>query len=179
MKDNGKSISNVMAGTNLSLNENVTLKKKWAIRRYDDNSSYLNDEPYSVTEFEGNVLLNQGINVLQKLLTNSGSQPAAYSNASASIGVGNDATAAAANQTGLLGASASYATMSAGYPVVSGQTTTWRAVFGSGSANFDWREFTVSNSASNAGDNLNRKVSNQGTKAAGQTWTIDLDITWS
>lgn len=179
MKEFGKSISEVKTGVGVSLNENATLTKKWTIMRYNSYDDYKNDNPYDVSSFEGNVLLNEGISVLQKLLTNSGSQPNPYSNANAALGVGNDATAASAAQTGLLSVTSSYATMSAGYPIVSGQTTTWRAVFGSGSANFDWREFTVSNSASNAGDNLNRKVSNQGTKAPGQTWTLDLDITWS
>jgi len=52
-------------------------------------------------------------------------------------------------------------------------------VFATGDANYDWNEFTVANANSNAGDNLNRKTSTQGTKAAGQTWTLDLTITFS
>jgi hypothetical protein len=69
--------------------------------------------------------------------------------------------------------------MESGYPQISNQITTWRSVFGSDDANEAWNEFTVCNAGSNAGDNLNRKVSSQGTKASGQTWTLDLSITWS
>jgi hypothetical protein len=69
--------------------------------------------------------------------------------------------------------------MEATYPSRTGQTVTWRAVFGSSDANQAWKEFTVSNSNSNSGTNLNRKVSDQGTKTAGQTWTLDLAITLS
>jgi hypothetical protein len=52
-------------------------------------------------------------------------------------------------------------------------------VFGSADANYAWQEFTVANASSGTGKNLNRKVSNQGTKASGQTWTLDLAITLS
>ena len=69
--------------------------------------------------------------------------------------------------------------MEASYPQRSGQTVTWRAVFGSSDANFAWNEFTVASGNSDAAVNLNRKVSAQGTKASGQTWTVDLAITLS
>jgi hypothetical protein len=55
---------------------------------------------------------------------------------------------------------------------------TFRSVFDGTEANWDWNEFGVDNGAS-AGKNLNRKVSAQGTKASGQTWTLKLDITFS
>ena len=65
------------------------------------------------------------------------------------------------------------------YPQRSGTTVTFQSVFGSGDANYAWQEFTVSNASSGTGKNLNRKVSNQGTKASGQTWTVQLQITIS
>lgn len=181
MKEFAKGNDNIKSGAQTSVVDTAFGHKKWTITKYNSNEDYQNDNPFEVSEFEGNVLLNEGITVLQKLLTNSGSQPTPFSDTGASLGVGADNTAEAASQTGLQASAAShsYATMSSGYPSISGQTTTWRAVFPSGSGNFDWREFTVANSASNAGDNLNRKVSNQGTKAPGQTWTLDLQITWS
>ena len=52
------------------------------------------------------------------------------------------------------------------------------AAFGSADANHNWNEFAVFN-ASSGGTMLNRKVSSQGTKASGQTWTLDLAITIS
>lgn len=176
MNENMKTNSNVNLGANSNLSENVFGYKRWTIRKYNSSEDFQMDNPYEVSEFEGNVLLNEGITALQNLLT--GETEDAFNEANSWLGVGDSSVTASATASGLLGTNA-YASMSAGYPQISGQTTTWRAVFGSGSANFDWREFTVANSSSNAGDNLNRKVSNQGTKAAGQTWTLDLDITFS
>lgn len=92
-------------------------------------------------------------------------------------GNGSYMTASAAD-TGLTG-TATYKAMEATYPQIASQTTTWRSVFGTTDANLEWLEFTVGNANSNAGDNLNRRLSVQGTKAAGQTWTLDLAITFS
>lgn len=72
-----------------------------------------------------------------------------------------------------------YKAMSATYPQVSGQTITWRSAMGSSDANFDWMEFSVANGSSGSAKNANRKVSAQGTKVSGQTWTLDLTITLS
>lgn len=153
-------------------------KTKWTIRRYASDQDFkdgkLMEEP---SEIEGNLLLEEGITAFLNLLV--GNAEAAYSNANANLGVGDSNTAAAATQTDLLGTSKSYNGMEATYPQISGQTVTFRAVFGSSEANHSWQEFTVSNSTDGTGDNLNRKVSNQGTKASGQTWTIDLEITFS
>ena len=82
-----------------------------------------------------------------------------------------------ASDTGLVGTT-EYQPMEATYPQISGRGVTWRAVFTGTEANFDWLEFTVANGNSNAADNLNRRLSNQGTKASGQTWTADLTITF-
>ena len=56
---------------------------------------------------------------------------------------------------------------------------TFQAAMASGDANYSWQEFTVANASSGTGKNLNRKVSNQGSKVAGQVWTIQLQITIS
>jgi hypothetical protein len=61
----------------------------------------------------------------------------------------------------------------------SAQTITWRAVFASGDANYAWNEFTIVNASTDTGTNLNRKTSAQGTKASGQTWTLDVTLTIS
>jgi len=160
------------------IKDSANMKKRWVITRYKDEKDYAEGRPYDVSEFLENVLLNEGIAVLQTLLIGTGGT--AFSNAAAYLGVGDSSTAAAAAQTGLQAASNKlYKAMESGYPSVSGQTTTWRSVFGSGDANFAWAEFTVANGNSDAAVNLNRKVSAQGTKTAGQVWTLDLAITWS
>lgn len=150
----------------------------WTIRKYADDEAYAQRQPFEVREIPGNVLLNEGITELLTLLI--GGAGTAYNNAGAFIGVGDSATAAAAAQTGLQASTnKAWLAMEASYPQVSGQTVTFRGVAGSGVANFDWNEFSVGNSNDDSGENLNRKVSAEGTKASGQTWTVDVAITLS
>lgn len=172
------------------ITENISVAKKWIVRRYASDEAFAAGTPTpvidaegkempAISEIEGNMLLNEGIGELLDLLCGLGT-PAAYSNANAYLGVGDSTTAEAATQTALQAASnKTYKAMSASYPQRSAQTVTWRAVFGSADANYAWQEFTVVNASTDTGKNLNRKVSNQGTKASGQTWTLDLAITLS
>jgi hypothetical protein len=153
-------------------------RTKWTIRKYANDEAFKKDRPFEVSEIIGNVLLNEGIAVLQSLLI--GGAGTDYGNTNAYIGVGDSSTGEDPAQTGLQAAvNKAWKAMEATYPQISGQATTWRAVFGSGDANYDWNEFTVVNASDDTGDNLNRKVSAQGTKASGQTWTVDVEITWS
>ena len=161
-----------------TLEEKTVARKVWTFTKYKNDQAFARGDFYEKRIIVGNVLLNEGITALQNLLT--GAAETNFGNANAFIGVGDDATAAAATQTGLQAATNKlYKAMEATYPTISAQTTTWRSVFGSSEANYAWNEFTVANGNSDAADNLNRLVSAQGTKASGQTWTIDLAITWS
>jgi len=158
--------------------EHAHARALWTIHKFEDDKAFAANDPYDVVEFGPNLLLNEGITALQNLLV--GNAETSFSNANAYLGVGDDATAAAAGQTGLQAAvNKLYKAMEATYPQIAGQTTTWRAVFIGTEANWAWNEFTVANGNSDAADNLNRKVSAQGTKTLGQTWTLDLQITWS
>lgn len=153
-------------------------KTKWTIRKYGSEESFRQDTPFAVEDVDGNILLNEGITLLQTLLT--GGAGTAFNNANSFLGVGDSTQAAAATDTGLVAATNKlYKGMEPTYPQISAQTTTWRAVFQSADANYAWNEFTVANGGSDASINLNRKVSAQGTKVAGQVWTLDLSITWS
>lgn len=159
--------------------ERVRYKTRWTIRRFADDTAYEAGRSYSESVIDGNLLLNEGIAELWDLACGLGA-PTAFSNANARIGVGDSNTAESAAHTGLQASTNKlYKAMESGYPQRSGQTVTWRAVFGSTDANFAWNEFTVANGSSDAAKNLNRKVSTQGTKASGQTWTLDLAITLS
>lgn len=161
------------------IKEKLQMKKIWTIRKYADDGAYQADQPFEVSEFEGNLLLNEGIAELLDLLIGAGT-PTNFGNANAYLGVGDSSTAESASQTGLQASTNKlYKAMEATYPSRAGQTVTWRAVFGSSDANFAWNEFTVANGNSDSADNLNRKVSAQGTKASGQTWTLDLSLTIS
>jgi len=160
------------------LAEHGTMQTVWTITKYRDDADYRSGRPYEVNWIKHNCLLNEGITEALKLIA--GLTADAYSNANAYIGVGDSSTAAAAAQTGLQAETNKlYKGMETSYPDVTDQTITFRSVFGSSDANYDWNEFTVINAATDAGDNLNRKVSDQGTKASGQTWTVDVAITLS
>ena len=168
------------------------IQKKWTIQRFEDDAAYQAGQPTSVvdskgnilsavSEFEHNVLLNEGINnVVLPVLCGTAS-PTVYDNANANLGTGNDDgdVAEDATQTGLQGASTAFAIMDSGYPSVGSQTAAWQATFGETKANFNWEEFTVVTAGDDTGDNLNRKVSYQGAKAEGQIWVLTLEITFS
>lgn len=158
--------------------DKLNYKTRWVIRKYQDDAAYMHGESYAESVIEGNLLLNEGIADLLDLACGLGT-PTAFNNANARLGVGDSAAAEAATQTDLQAATnKTYKAMSASYPARSAQTVTWRAVFASADANYAWAEFCVDNGAT-ALKTLNRKVSAQGTKASGQTWTLDLSITLS
>ena len=147
---------------------------KFRINKYDSATGKFLDS----SEIDGNTLLNEGINELTKLIgSDSGSE---WSNANAYLGVGDSGAAASASQTGLLGTSV-YKGMESGYPTYgSSQKITWKSSFASDEANQDWKEFTVGNDSTDAAAvNLNRATSDEGTKTAGQTWELELEITFS
>ena len=128
---------------------------------------------------EGNVLLNEGINNLLTLAEGAGGNP--YSNATAFIGVGDSATAAAAAQTGLQAASnKAWAAMEATFPTFgTSQQIVFKASFASGVGNFEWLEYSVGNSNDDSGENLNRATFSKGTKVVGEVWTLTVTITLS
>lgn len=138
---------------------------------------------YAIEAFPGNVALNQGLQAIVRLITKCTANTTAlglgWSSGNAYCGVGNSSTAASAAQTGLLG-SHLYAALDADYPKRVNQQAQWRSTFSGTVANFTWYEFTVNSTGTNAtGRNLNRKVSTKGTKANGESWTLELDVTFS
>lgn len=164
-------------------------RTEWLIRKFFPRDGKTSEELYldwlagrtypdEFALIDGNILLNVGIGEAWDLICGLGT-PTQYSNANAEIGVGDSNTAEDAAHTGLqAGVNTLWQAMEAGYPSRTNQTVTFRSVFGSSDANYDWNEFAVRNGAV-AGVLLNRKVSAQGTKVSGQTWTIDLSITLS
>jgi len=157
------------------MNEQMFYRTDWRIDKYADAEART---PYEVSEFAGNLLLNEGI--AEMLLLTVGGGGTAFSNANAYLGVGDSTTAAAASQTGLQAATNKlYAAMAATFPTdpPTSQQLVFRAVFGSSDANFAWNEFTVANGNSDAAVNLNRRVQAEGTKILGQVWTLDGELT--
>jgi hypothetical protein len=149
-------------------------------RRLEDDRDYdafaAAVKAYDVSEFPGNIGLNSGIQQYEELLAGI-SAPTAWNNANARTGTGTSSTAAAATDTALLGAPVLVG-MVGGFPSRSTQALSWQGSFTALVANQAWNEFGVDNGAGQA-YMLNRKVSAQGTKTSGQTWTLTLTITWS
>ena len=105
-----------------------------------------------------------------------GSQTA-FSNANATIGVGDSTTAYAATQTDLQASTNKLRkAMDSTYPTVAGNVLTFRATFGTAEANWAWQEWAVFNAAS-GGTALSRKVESLGTKTSAQSWQITATIT--
>jgi hypothetical protein len=153
-------------------------RKKLGISRHKEISSAQLRQLLIPAEIEeeipGNMLLNEGIQLILDLLIGAGGTVA--SNANAQIGVGDSSSAEAATQTDLqAGANKLFKAMNATYPIRTNQTMAWQSDFTSGEANFAWNEWSVRNS-SGADKNINRKVQSLGTKASG-TWTLTGQVT--
>lgn len=174
MKDDAMALDNTKIHSGMGLSEHANWHPHWRIEKYHGN--VCPENLYEVEEFDGNLLLNEGITELLTLLI--GGTATAFNNANARIGVGDSSTAAAATQTDLQAAvNKTYKAMDTDYPQVSNQTVTFRATFGPSDANYNWNEFVVDNGSS-AGKTLNRKVESHGTKVT-DSWVVQLSITMS
>ena len=168
MLEKGFGIAKVEVNASTGVHDHAKWKPKWKIEKYNSKG-----ELYAVEEFDGNLLLFDGISEFMKAACSVGGT--AFSEANARIGVGDGTTEAKANQKGLQGTNKAYATMDAGYPKVQGNTMTFRATFGSGQAAFAWQEFVIDNGTIA----LNRKVEYHGVKVSQDTWAISCSITIS
>jgi len=160
-----------------NVSDGLKLSAHWRIERFRDEKALEKGDSYLTSEFEHNLALNEGLNALFSLLC--GGSETSYSNANAQLGVGESDVAEVATQTDLQGSSKTWKAMDGGFPTYgSSQLAVWKSTFLSADANNAWKEFSVRNGAS-ADKNLNRKVSDQGTKTSGQTWILTLTITGS
>jgi len=139
--------------------------------------------PDAVELYDGNLLLNAGIDRLLDLLKGAGGQVMDATHCR--IGVGNDATAAVATQTDLIAANGAstrqWKLVNVG-PTRTAETLTYSATFGSAEANFTWAEWgtdfgTADGTSGSTAPMLNRKVQAMGTKASGSSWTTNVSIT--
>ena len=173
MREQGFGMDKIAVGAGIGVAEHAKWRPKWKIEKYDGDMNL-----YEVDEFEGNLLLNEGITSLLTLLI--GGAETAFNNANAYIGIGDSTTAASAAQTGLQAVTnKAYKAMDDTYPQVSGQTVTFRSTFGPSDGNYNWREFTVANGNSDSAKNLNRKSESHGTKTEPDSWVVQLQVTIS
>jgi hypothetical protein len=178
VSDSGRGSDASQVHASLAVCDRGVWQPKWTIAKYADRQAYESGRPYEVLEFDGNLLLNEGITELLNLLI--GGAATAFNNANSRIGVGDSSTAAVATQTGLQATTNKlYKAMDTGYPQVSNQTVTFRSTFNGSEANWVWNEITAANGVDDTAKNLNRKVQAMGTKASPAIWTVSLQITIS
>lgn len=108
-----------------------------------------------------------------------GATPTFFNNANSYIGVGDSTTTFASSQTDLQASTNKVrVAMDATYPSGGSNVITFRATFGTGSANFAWQEWGTFN-ASSAGTMLSRKVESLGTKTSAQSWQFTVVLTFT
>jgi len=147
----------------------------WSIEKVLETGIF--EKPTQLT-LKGNILLNEGINLIWTLVCGGSGTP--FNSANSHIGVGDGTAVEDATQTGLQGANKYYKAMDSGYPIYgTGQKAVWRSTFGGAEANFSWQEITVANGNSDTATNLNRKVQYLGTKAVNTVWVAELEMVLS
>jgi hypothetical protein len=158
----------------MNLNENHKLVGSFYLKKIDENG-----EVFFNGKIGENLMLNEGINEMWKLVA--GGTATAFNNSNSYLGVGDDSTPAAATQTGLLASSNKYyQAMDGSFPTYGTlQKITFQSTFGASVANFSWQEFTVANGNSDSAINLDRLVLDQGIKILNQVWVLSLVITLS
>jgi hypothetical protein len=151
-----------------------------------DDFRALNIEPYAVSEVEGNLITNAGWTRLMNLLTNQGATQALDAT-HARVGVGNGATAETYADTDLAAAAGSanrWFQLVSGAGALGTRTLTFAATFGTADGNFAWTEFGIDFGTA-SGNTVTAPLFNrkagiaQGTKAAGQTWTVSAVLTFT
>ena len=175
--------------------DKVSYKAEWEINKFKDPTGKIGkflQQGGSIEEaikqfgikpkkevIPGNVGLNEGLQTLIDAICSIGTTTK-WDAANARLGVGDSNAAPAPTQTGLQAAvNKAYKGMDSGYPQRSGQIAIWRSTFIDGEAQYAWEEYTVVNAANDTGSNLNRATSSKGTKVAGESWTLELRITFS
>ena len=179
----GVGVKSVIGSIIDSIEENAV----WHIRRYKNEADkkaqkiYSNKEALALfgakqhTEIIGNALVNQGINEMWTVLCSATGQ--AWDNANAVLIVGTGTGAENPADTRATFTLPVEKAMDGGYPTFGTlQKAIWRATYASGDANQAWEEFGVLNTIT-TGELMNRKISSQGTKIAGQVWELTLEIT--
>jgi hypothetical protein len=163
-----------------NVNEVMGLTRTWAVSKFASRADYESRKSYEENLIEGNLLLNEGINELFTII-GSAASGTKFDNTHTYLGVGDSSATESATQTGLQASTNKvYVAMDTSYPSYgTGQKIVFRATFTETVANFSWQEFTVANGNSDSAVNLNRKISNQGTKISGQIWELTMEISLS
>lgn len=158
------------------ISEHSQWRVEWRVEKWFDTARKLAGfEPDEIAVETQNIILDVGANEMLKLITGTGGT--AYSNANTYLFVGTDSSPENASQNGVIatGNNRAYATVDAGYPVVTGRQMVYRASFGDTEANFAWNEASIVNGIGTNAVSMNRKVASLGTKTTG-SWTLQITI---
>lgn len=120
-------------------------------------------------------LTTAGINHISQTIIGAGTP---FNHANAHIGVGDGTAAFTTAQTDLQGSNKVRKGMDGDYPTVAPPVVTFRSTFSPAEANFAWNEWAIFNAAT-GGVMLNRVVESNGTKQLNQTWTLEIEVTFS
>lgn len=136
----------------------VDNRAKWTvhtmIEKFNTREAFDRMEPDEVLNIPGNLLLNEGVNLLWNLVAGNTSAGAPFNHENSYIGVGNNnggTTGPTAGDTGLAATSKKmYMKMDPGYPIAGeNQKIVFRSTFLPGVACFEWLEWTVANGNGN------------------------------
>lgn len=183
INDNAKGVTTMEVKTTNVLVDKGKWMAKWKITKWLDEATWKNgDAPAEIVDIDGNALENSGINELWTILCDAPTTQL-FDNANAYLGVGESSDAFDAADTDLQGASLVWVGMDLTFPTYgASQKATWQSTFTGLVANQVWAEFAVANKSdggATTGVILNRKVSAQGSKTAGQVWQLTLEISLS
>lgn len=103
----------------------------------------------------------------------------AFNATNARIGVGDSATAFAANQTDLQAASNKLRKVVDSAPVRTSNSVDFTSTFQLAEANFAWNEIALFNSASGDYMATRRTLSGFGTKTASEVWTVTVTVVFT
>ncbi len=160
---------------------------RWVCRKWGKSEDHDAGLPYDEEiVVDGNLLTTAGLVRLLNLLIGTAATQA-FDATHTRIGVGNGSTAAAVGDTDLSASAGStnrwFQLVSGAGSVTTGPPTkvSFSATFGTSDGNFAWQEFTVDQGTASGNTvtapMLNRKVQSLGTKVAGSTWTMTVEIT--
>lgn len=151
----------------MGISEHSQWRVEWVLEKFHNMADAIAGKPYDIARASQNIILDVGANEMLKIITGTGGT--AYNNLNAKIGVGNNATAENATQTGLIatGDNAFYKGMDSGYPQVTGRQMIFKSTFDTSEANFAWNEFAIVNGTGVGAISMNRKVQNLGVKTTG------------
>jgi len=168
------SMRNVEYPDSPSAEEVLKIHTSFKLEKFKSKKDLDENRPYEVVEGKGNVMLNEGANLLWTLICGGGGNP--YNNANSRVGVGDSNAGEDPTQTGLLGGNQLYKSMDSGYPQYgSARQAVFRSTFVETEANWAWREWSVDNGATYL-VNINRKVQDLGTKPNTEIWRFTVTL---